>query len=155
MQGAAGSQGIQGVAGPTGLQGAAGSQGVTGPTGMQGAAGSNGVDGATGAVGATGQVDTAIYQQKPQISAYILANGTVSTNFGQKTVSTASRTANSGIYPLVWTGSIGSSYGIMGNIRNGIGFVSYNGTAGTSVNILTYNAAGTLTDLPFTFYSIP
>ena len=127
-------------------------QGNEGSQGLQGAQGNTG---GTGATGPTGQVDTSIYQQKPQISAFVLASGTVNNNYGQKTVSLASHVANSGIYALSWTGNIGSSYGIMGNIRNGTGFVSYNGTAGTGVNILTYNAAGTLTDLPFTFYSIP
>ena len=102
-----------------------------------------------------GGVDTgSLYQPRFQIAGYIVGSTvTVGGSYGTKTF-TVARTSgvSQGGYTITFS-SIGSTtYAVIGGIRNGTGSISYNGTAAGSVNIQTYNLAGTQTDLTFNFY---
>ena len=90
-------------------------------------------------------------QQRAWIQAIIpsaAVNGpvTIATQSGVATLS-ASRSAT-GTYALTWSPNINNTnYLVQGNVRNAAGFVSFNGTVLGGCNILTYNAAGALTDI--------
>ena len=92
-----------------------------------------------------------LYQQRAWIQAIIpsaAVNGpvTITTQSGVATAS-ASRSAT-GTYALTWSPNINNgNYLVQGNVRNAAGFVSFNGTTLGGCNILTYNAAGALTDI--------
>ena len=66
---------------------------------------------------------------KPRIDTTRFENGsellTLKTGTGQYTL-----TFNSSVVSVV--------YSVIGGLRNGVGYISYNGTAATGVNILTY-----------------
>ena len=93
-----------------------------------------------------------LYQQRVWVSAIIQSatvNGpvTITAQIGAATLTSVTRSAT-GTYAIAWSPSIGTvNYIVQGNVRNAPGYVSFNGTAATGRNILTYNAAGAATDI--------
>ena len=97
---------------------------------------------------------TTLFQPRVWIQAVIPSastNGpvTITAQTGTATLTSVNRRA-AGTYAIAWSPNINNfNYIVQGNVRNVAGYVSFNGTALTGCNILTYNATGALTDAMF------
>ena len=145
MPGPQGTQGAQGDTGP---------QGVAAPTTdpiFSGTLSCPNIN-ATATLQVSGVNTNTLYQPRAWVQAIIpsaTVNGpvTLTAQNGVATITSVSRNG-AGTYTISWSPSIGSGvYLVQGNVRNAGGFVSFSGTTATTCNILTYNAAGALTDI--------
>ena len=96
-----------------------------------------------------------LYAPLYPVQGQIQVSGTtpsITNTSGTSTITNVTRTSI-GVYAVTWSPTINSSaYGVIGILRNQAGYLTYNGTIGTQMNINTYNTSGTLVDAGFSFY---
>ena len=91
------------------------------------------------------------YQPRFIVAGYVLATGAFGSSYGR--IGFSSEKTGTGVYRITFNSSVGSvGYSVIGGLRNAAGYISYNGTAVGTVNILTYTTGGTPTDFAFNFY---
>ena len=112
----------------------------------------------TGAVTVGGSNISSLYQARNPVQGQILVSTatppvpSVGSTSGTSTITTVTR-SGVGIYVVNWSPNINSTtYGVIGILRNTAGYLSYNGTTGTSMNINTFNTSGVAVDSSFSFY---
>ena len=103
------------------------------------------------------QINSVAVSQAPWDCGRVASSGTITTRAnGQQTAWTISHTTGSGLYTISWTANhpLGSAYGVLCSTTTG-NRATYTSVSAGSITIQTYNQANTLTDIDFTFQTVP
>ena len=103
------------------------------------------------------QIKSVAVSTAPWACGRVASSGTRTTRAnGQQSAWTLSHTTGSGLCTISWTANqpLGSAYGVLCSKTTG-NRATYTSVSAGSITIQTYNQANTLTDIDFTFQTVP